>query len=48
MTAVLVVEQGAIDNERLEETMQPVQDGDSVELRGRTFSCKDVLVRKAG
>lgn len=44
-TVVLVVERGSINNERLEEAMQPTAESGEVLLRGPTFTCKDVQVR---
>ncbi len=47
-TVVFMVEEGALLDERLEQAMQPAQDGDTVVLRGGDFVCKDVFVRRAG
>lgn len=44
-TVVLTIEEGAINNDRLEEAMTITQEGAGAVLKGATFTCKDVRVR---
>lgn len=45
---LFTVEQGAIDKEVLTEEMTLVDDGGTAKLRGKTFECKEVMVRTLG
>jgi len=47
-TVLFTVEQGAINKEVLTEEMTVINDGGTARLQGKTFECKEVMVRTAG